>query len=82
MKPYVIKEGATVKFRATFKVFHDTVLGLDFRCTVRYKDIKDVITEEERLGSFPPTEDSHTLEFCESVMPDGFFARTHYTGRG
>ena len=66
MKPYVVKEGSSVKFRAHFKVYHDTVLGLDFRCTVRYKDMKDVITEEERLGSFPPVETEHVLEFCEA----------------
>ena len=75
-------EGSTCRFRVQFKVYHDTVLGLDFRGNVRYKDLKNVITEDVRLGSFAPLKDSHTVEFGENIMPKGFIARTNYAGTG
>ena len=49
---------------------------------MRYKDLKNVITEDVRLGSFAPLKESHFVEFGENVMPTGFFARTKYTGKG
>ena len=45
-KPSQVKEGCTIALRATMKVYNDTVLGLDFRGTIKWKDMKTVITED------------------------------------
>ena len=41
-EPCKVKEGTTVGFRVTMKVYNDTVLGLDFRGDLKYKDMKSV----------------------------------------
>ena len=64
------------------KVHNDTVLGLDFRGAIKYKDMKTVIQEDQRLGSYPPTEQVHVVTFMEYKMPKGFMSRTNYTGTG
>ena len=64
--PYVVKEGTTVAFRAHFKVCHDTVLGLEFRVIVRYRDMMDAITDETRLGSFAPLNKEYVQDFCKT----------------
>jgi hypothetical protein len=80
--PYTVKEGSTVSLRVTMKVHNDTVLGLDFRGAIKYKDMKTVIQEDQRLGSYPPTEQVHVVTFMEYKMPKGFMSRTNYTGTG
>ena len=81
-KPYQIKEGSTVAFKVTFKVYNDTVLGLDFRGDLRYKDMKSVQTWDLRLGSYAPIATEQTVVFAEMPMPTGFLARTKYAGTG
>ena len=79
---FKVKEGCTIKLRATFKVYNDTVLGLDFRGEIKYKDMKSVAKDDLRIGSFGPIDKAHVEEFAEVELPSGFFARTHYTGTG
>ena len=82
MKKFKIKEGTTCKLRATFKVYNDTVLGLDFRGEIKYKDMKTAAKDDLRIGSFGPIDDVHVEEFAPVILPTGFFARTNYTGIG
>ena len=81
-EPCKVKEGTTIALRATMKVFNDTVLGLDFRGNIKWKDMKVVVTEDVRLGSFPPTEELHVVNFMENKMPSGYMSRTKYVGTG
>ena len=52
--PCKVKEGCVVGFRVTMKVYNDTVLGLDFRGDLKYKDMKSVQSWDMRLGSYAP----------------------------
>ena len=45
-KPCQVKEGSKINLRVTMKVYNDTVLGLDFRGTIKYKDMKVVVEED------------------------------------
>ena len=71
---FKVKEGCTMKLRATFKVYNDTVLGLDFRGEIKYKDMKSVAKDDLRIGSFGPIDKAHVEEFAEVELPSGFFA--------
>ena len=81
-QPVKIKEGCTVGFRVTMRVYNDTVLGLDFRGDLKYKDMKSVQNWDMRLGSYAPLKTAHVVKFVEMKMPSGFFYRTNYTGTG
>jgi hypothetical protein len=53
-----LKEGTKIKMRITFKVYNDTVVGLDFRGKLDYDGAlpgkKAVATFDDRLGSYGP----------------------------
>ena len=64
MEKFKIKEGSTVKLRATFKVYNDTVLGMDFRGEIKFKDLKVAAKDDLRIGSFGPVDKCHVEEFA------------------
>jgi hypothetical protein len=54
--------------KITFKVYNDSVVGLDFRGKLNYDGMmgkKDVATFDDRLGSYGPFKESQTAEFAE-----------------
>ncbi|BFU20926.1 Rho GDP exchange inhibitor, putative [Entamoeba histolytica HM-1:IMSS-B] len=78
--PIIIKEGAEFKMRVTFRVQHQPVLGLRILNTVS-KLGKQVASDEEMLGSYPPKNEFNALELPKNdwnEAPTGMLARGEY----
>ena len=78
--PIHIKEGAEFKMRVTFRVQHMPVLGLRILNTVS-KLGKQVASDEEMLGSYPPQNEFNSLELPKNdwnEAPTGMLARGEY----
>jgi Rho GDP-dissociation inhibitor len=74
-----MKEGARFKFRISFRVQHEIVVGIKFINTVS----KMLFTEREELmiGSYPPSSTPHTFDFPKweySIAPSGMLYRGTY----
>lgn len=59
---------------------NDIVHGLKF-CVVIRKMGVTVVKDEEVVGSFSPTAESHTIQLSPEKVPEGFFKRGQYTGK-
>ena len=64
--------------RLTFKVHNNIVLGLKL-CSV-VKALK-LMKDEEIVGNYPPTVESHVVLMDKMHTPEGFFARGTYKGQ-
>lgn len=74
-----MKEGARFKFRISFRVQHEIVVGIKFIKTVS----KMLFTERDELmiGSYPPSSTPHTFDFPKweySIAPSGMLYRGTY----
>ncbi|KAI9787183.1 MAG: hypothetical protein M1839_003418 [Geoglossum umbratile] len=79
-KPFTIKEGATFRMKATFKVQHEVLSGLKYIQVVKRHGVK-VSKDEEMIGSFSPsTADKpfHEKKFAWDEAPSGMIARGKY----
>ncbi|KAH0545569.1 hypothetical protein FGG08_000400 [Glutinoglossum americanum] len=79
-KPFTIKEGATFRMKATFKVQHEVLSGLKYIQVVKRHGMR-VSKDEEMIGSFSPnTADrpSHEKKFAWDDAPSGMLARGKY----
>jgi len=79
-KPFTIKEGATFRMKATFKVQHEVLSGLKYIQVVKRHGVK-VSKDEEMIGSFSPsTADKpfHEKKFAWDDAPSGMIARGKY----
>ena len=63
--------------KLTFKVHNNIVLGLKLVSVV--KALK-LMKDEEIVGSFPPTVESHVVEMEKMHTPSGWLARGSYDG--
>jgi len=74
-----IKEGAKYKFRISFRVQHEIVLGIRFvNCVTKLMFSNK---EELMLGSYPPSSTPHTFEFPQweyQEAPSGMMYRGTY----
>jgi Rho GDP-dissociation inhibitor len=78
--PFVIKEGATFRMRAKFKVQHEVLSGLKYIQVVKRGVIR-VSKDEEMLGSYGPNTESHPFyekRFNPDEAPSGMLARGSY----
>uniref|UniRef100_A0A6B2LLN6 Rho GDP-dissociation inhibitor n=1 Tax=Arcella intermedia TaxID=1963864 RepID=A0A6B2LLN6_9EUKA len=80
--PLVIKEKAEYKFRVTFRVQHNIVLGLKLVNTVfsKIKEVKDT----QMFGSYPPSNEFKAYEFPTDgwhEAPSGMAMRGEYKAR-
>jgi len=79
-KPFTIKEGATFRMKATFKVQHEVLSGLKYIQLVKRHSVR-VSKDEEMIGSFSPsTADKpfHEKKFAWDEAPSGMLARGKY----
>lgn len=79
-KPFIIKEGAHFRMKATFVVQHDVLSGLKYLQKTKRKGIT-VATAQEMIGSFAPnTQEKPVYEkkFDPDEAPTGMMARGHY----
>ncbi|ELP89059.1 Rho GDP-dissociation inhibitor, putative [Entamoeba invadens IP1] len=78
--PIPIKENEEFKMRVSFRVQHEPVLGLRIINTVS-KLGKQVASDEEMLGSYPPKNEFQALELPKNdwnEAPSGMLARGEY----
>jgi len=80
--PLVIKEKAEYKFRVTFRVQHNVVLGLQMNNTVfsKIKEVKDHVM----FGSYPPSNEFKSFDFPTDgwhEAPSGLALRGEYKAR-
>jgi len=79
--PLVIKEGCEYKMKIQFRVQHDAVAGFKIHNSV--SRLGKEITDEEMLGSFPPSNDFKPLELPTkgwNQAPEGGLYRGDYSG--
>lgn len=79
-KPFIIKEGATYRMKATFVVQHEVLSGLKYIQQVKRKGIP-VGKDQEMIGSYPPnTTDRpvHEKTFAPEEAPSGMLVRGKY----
>jgi len=78
-KPFTIKEGATFRMKAIFKVQHQVLSGLKYVQVAKRLALSDKM--QEMIGSYSPnTTDKPTYEkkFEPQTAPSGMIARGHY----
>lgn len=78
-KPFSIKEGATFRMKATFKVQHQILSGLKYVQVVKRMGVSNKM--QEMIGSYSPnTKDKPLYEkkFEFETAPSGMLARGHY----
>ncbi|KAF2723889.1 E set domain-containing protein [Polychaeton citri CBS 116435] len=78
-KPFSIKEGATFRMKARFKVQHQILSGLKYIQVVSRMGVKNKM--QEMLGSYSPnTTDKPEYEkkFESETAPSGMLGRGHY----
>mmetsp|Transcript_6181 Transcript_6181/g.5524 ORF Transcript_6181/g.5524 Transcript_6181/m.5524 type:complete len:232 (+) Transcript_6181:42-737(+) len=74
-----LREGAKFKFKVSFKVQHEIIVGIRFINKLTKMLVTD--TEELSLGSYPPSSNIHTFEFPKweySEAPKGMLFRGEY----
>ena len=76
---YTLKENSWTQMRITFKVYRNIVLGLKICSAVNAK-VK-FMKDEEVIGTFPPTSETHVVTMDPVHTPEGFFARGTYKGK-
>jgi len=77
--PFTIKEGATFRMKAKFKVQHQILSGLKYVQVVSRMGMKNKM--QEMIGSYSPnTTDRQTYEkkFESETAPSGMVGRGHY----
>jgi len=78
--PMIIKEGCEYKFRVTFRVQHNVVLGLKIMNEVK-KLGKTLSKDTEMLGTYPPKHDFQAVHIPNTgwaEAPSGFVSRGEY----
>jgi len=78
-KPFTIKEGATFRMKARFKVQHQILSGLKYVQVVKRMGVSNKM--QEMIGSYSPnTTDKPEYEkkFESETAPSGMLARGHY----
>ncbi|KAF1990770.1 E set domain-containing protein [Aulographum hederae CBS 113979] len=78
-KPFTIKEGATFRMKATFRVQHQILSGMKYLQVVKRLGVSHKL--QEMIGSYSPnTEDRpvHEKKFEHETAPSGMVARGHY----
>ncbi|KAF2838932.1 E set domain-containing protein [Patellaria atrata CBS 101060] len=78
-KPFTIKEGATFRMKATFKVQHQILSGLKYIQVAKRMGLSNKI--QEMIGSYSPNttdKPSYEKRFNEETAPSGMVARGHY----
>jgi len=63
-----------------FNVKYDIVYGLKF-CTIIRKGKVIVAKDEEVIGTFAPTSESHFVKLRKAETPSGYFKRGRYNGK-
>ncbi len=76
---YVLKEGTLNCVQITFRVHNDIVSGLRYCTFIKRRLIQE--KDEEVLGSFSPTVETHVVQCSPEVVPEGFLARAKYAGK-
>ncbi|KAL1303577.1 hypothetical protein AAFC00_006944 [Neodothiora populina] len=79
-KPFTIKEGATFRMKARFRVQHQILSGLKYVQVVKRMGVSNKM--QEMIGSYSPnTSDKPEYEkkFESETAPTGMLARGHYT---
>jgi len=62
-------------------VHNDIVYGLKFACKIKTARLgMEASNDEEVLGSFSPTVESHVVQLQPEEVPNGFIARRAYDG--
>ena len=74
---FKLKEDSWTQMKLTFKVHNNIVLGLKLVSAV--KAIK-LMKDEEIVGTYPPTKESHEVLMDKMHTPSGFFSRGSYNG--
>ncbi|KAF1919779.1 immunoglobulin E-set [Ampelomyces quisqualis] len=78
-KPFTIKEGATFRMKAQFKVQHEILAGLKYLQVVKRLGVSQKM--QEMMGSYgPSTEEKPYYEkkFEAETAPSGMLGRGHY----
>eukprot|EP00010_Vexillifera_abyssalis_P009437 CAMPEP_0201545664 /NCGR_PEP_ID=MMETSP0173_2-20130828/2109_1 /ASSEMBLY_ACC=CAM_ASM_000268 /TAXON_ID=218659 /ORGANISM="Vexillifera sp., Strain DIVA3 564/2" /LENGTH=189 /DNA_ID=CAMNT_0047954127 /DNA_START=242 /DNA_END=811 /DNA_ORIENTATION=- len=78
-----IKEGCSFKFRVTFRVQHEIVLGFKIHNSVK-KMGKTIAKDTEMLGTYPPSNDFKAVEVPRNdwnEAPTGAMARGEYKSK-
>ncbi|KAF2031470.1 E set domain-containing protein [Setomelanomma holmii] len=78
-KPFTIKEGATFRMKAQFKVQHEILAGLKYLQVVKRMGVSSKM--QEMMGSYgPSTEEKPFYEkkFEPETAPSGMLGRGHY----
>ncbi|OCK83661.1 E set domain-containing protein [Lepidopterella palustris CBS 459.81] len=78
-KPFTIKEGATFRMKAQFKVQHQILSGMKYVQVVKRMGVPNKM--QEMIGSYSPnTEEKPFYEkkFEPETAPSGMIARGHY----
>ena len=75
---YTLKEGTWTRMKVKFKVHNTVVLGLKICSSVDTK--LKLFKDEEVLGTYAPTVESHEVETDWAMTPKGFFQRGTYEG--
>ncbi|KAK3681494.1 rho GDP dissociation inhibitor [Vermiconidia calcicola] len=78
-QPFTIKEGATFRMKARFKVQHQILSGLKYVQVVSRMGVKNKM--QEMIGSYSPnTSDKREYEkkFESETAPSGMIGRGHY----
>jgi Rho GDP-dissociation inhibitor len=79
----VIKEGSKFKFRVTFRVQHEIVLGFKIHNKVS-KMGKTVVKDTEMLGTYPPSNEFKSIEVPRNEWneaPSGAMYRGEYKSK-
>jgi len=77
---FVIKSGSLYKMSFVFNVHNDIVYGLKYVSVVR-KHGFIVDKNEEVMGTFAPTKESHTFDLTYEQAPDSLLSRGAYKGK-
>ncbi|KAK3068477.1 rho GDP dissociation inhibitor [Teratosphaeriaceae sp. CCFEE 6253] len=78
-RPFTIKEGATFRMKACFRVQHQVLSGLKYIQVVSRMGVKNKM--QEMIGSYSPnTTDKrqHEKKFETETAPSGMLGRGHY----
>lgn len=78
-KPFTIKEGATFRMKATFRVQHQLLSGMKYLQVVKRMGVSNKM--QEMIGSYPPStkeKPEYEKKFEPETAPSGMIARGHY----
>ena len=74
---FKLKEDSWTQMKLTFKVHNNIVLGLKLVSAVKAMKL---MKDEEIVGTYPPTKESHEVLMDKMHTPKGMFSRGSYNG--